>query len=53
MDHLKVDGETMRCDACQKEKPGTEIRYMSMKMCCKTERIPLCRECWTKYAQKK
>jgi hypothetical protein len=52
MDTPKTDSDAMKCDACQREISGAEVRYMSMKLCCKVERIPLCRECWTKYAQK-
>lgn len=42
----------VKCNACQKEVPRTEVRYMSLKMCCNVERLPLCRECWQKYAKK-
>lgn len=43
---------TIKCDACQKDIPKTDIRYMSLKMCCKIERVPLCKNCWEKYAKK-
>ena len=44
--------EKLTCDACRKEIPQKEIRYMSLKTCCSIQRIPLCRHCYEKYAKK-
>jgi hypothetical protein len=40
-----------KCDACQADIPKQEIKYMSLKTCCSVQRIPLCRECYEKYAK--
>jgi uncharacterized CHY-type Zn-finger protein len=52
MTEENVSANTIVCDACRKEISKSEVRYMSLKMCCKVERLPLCKECWEKYANK-
>ena len=46
------EGNTMTCDSCRKIIPKEEARFMPLKMCCKVEQIPLCKDCWEKYAYK-
>lgn len=49
----KRNSETVtKCDACQTDTPKQEIKNMSLKTCCSVKRIPLCRECYKKYARK-
>jgi len=52
MEQNNTGTQTVICDACQTEVSKTESRLMSIKMCCKVERVPLCRDCWEKYAKK-
>lgn len=41
---------SIKCDACRKDFPKSDIRFMSLKMCCKVEQVPLCKDCWEKYS---
>lgn len=43
----------LKCDACRKETSRDEIKYLSLKTCCSVQRIPLCPECYDKYAPQK
>jgi hypothetical protein len=38
--------ETVKCDACGKEVPASEIRYLRLKTCCSYRQKPLCKACW-------
>lgn len=49
----QTETDQIKCDSCQKETLKLEIKYMSLKTCCSVKRIPLCRECYDKYARKK
>lgn len=53
MDEANTQVIIVKCDACQKDIPRSNARLMSIKMCCKVERVPLCKDCWEKYANKK
>jgi len=50
MTNENVEGNTITCDACRKIIPKSAVRYLSLKMCCKVEQVPLCKDCWEKYA---
>lgn len=52
MDLEKNAADALKCNACQKDISKTEVRYMSIKMCCSVERVPLCKDCWETYAKK-
>lgn len=45
--------EKLKCDACRNDFPLREIRYMPLKTCCSIRRIPLCRDCYDKFALNK
>lgn len=49
MTENNVQHTLITCDACRNDFPQSDIRYMSLKMCCKVEQIPLCKDCWEKY----
>lgn len=53
MTEENVDGNSIKCDACRNEFPQSEIRFMSLKMCCKVEQVPLCKDCWEKYTNRR
>jgi NAD-dependent SIR2 family protein deacetylase len=49
----RIEPEKIKCDACRNDTPRQEIRYLLLKTCCSTQRIPLCRECHQKYSLKR
>jgi len=51
MSEENVEVSSLKCDACRKDFPKSDIRLMSLKMCCKVEQVPLCKDCWEKYTK--
>ncbi|MCX6580810.1 MAG: hypothetical protein NT166_11585 [Candidatus Aminicenantes bacterium] len=51
MSEENVEVSSLKCDACRKDFPMSDIRFMSLKMCCKVEQVPLCKDCWEKYTK--
>ena len=45
--------DQIKCDVCQVEMTKIESRLMPLKTCCSVKQIPLCQECYAKYAKKK
>jgi len=44
--------DSIECGGCKKSFPAEEVKYIEIKGCCSSIRVPLCRKCMEKHNKK-